>query len=133
MAHHDNPGHVGIRTKTHKIIYYYGCKYDGSYRTPPAWEVYDLKKDPFETVNVYDNPEYAGVVKDLKKRLATTRDRIGDNGRDHPACEAGIQEYRHYDEADRARAAEISHQFLQTRLAELKKRKQPKKKPRKKK
>ena len=35
MAHHDNPAHLGIRTKTHKLIYYYGCNYDGGYRTPP--------------------------------------------------------------------------------------------------
>ena len=27
MAHHDNPGHVGIRTKDFKLIFYYGCDY----------------------------------------------------------------------------------------------------------
>ena len=25
MAHHDNPGEMAIRTKTHKLIYFYGC------------------------------------------------------------------------------------------------------------
>ena len=40
MAHHDNPGVMAIRTKTHKLVYYYGCNYDGGYQTPPAWELY---------------------------------------------------------------------------------------------
>ena len=56
MAHHDNPAHVGIRTKTHKLIYYYGCNYDGGYQTPPGWELYDLVDDPMETRNVIDEP-----------------------------------------------------------------------------
>ena len=67
MAHHDNPGHVGIRTKGWKLIYYYGCKYDGSYQTPPAWELYDMRKDPHETVNQYDNPEFKEVVAKIRE------------------------------------------------------------------
>ena len=35
MAHHDNPAVMAIRTKTHKLLYYYGCNYDGGYQTPP--------------------------------------------------------------------------------------------------
>ena len=46
MAHHDNPGHVGIRTKEHKLIFYYGCTYKGDEQTPPGWELYNLKNDP---------------------------------------------------------------------------------------
>ena len=57
MIHHDNPGHVGIRTKTHKLIYYYACNYDGGYQTPPGWELYDLVNDPHETRNIYDHPD----------------------------------------------------------------------------
>ena len=45
MAHHDNPGEMAIRTKTHKLIYFYGCDYEGRSQTPPAWELYDLVKD----------------------------------------------------------------------------------------
>ena len=36
MAHHDNPGVMAMRTKTHKLVYYYGCNYDGGYQTLPA-------------------------------------------------------------------------------------------------
>ncbi|MDG2123197.1 MAG: sulfatase [Verrucomicrobiales bacterium] len=130
MAHHDNPGHVGIRTKTHKLIYYYGCKYDGSYQTPPAWELYDLTKDPTESNNVADNPAYTATLTGLKSRLAKLRTTVGDTGEDFPECEKIIQEFWDYDEADRARAREISHQFLKTRQAELKNPRKPKpKKP----
>ena len=125
MAHHDNPGHVGIRTKTHKLIYYYGANYKGEYRTPPGWELYDLEKDPTEIVNQYDNPEYADLVTELKQRLADTRQRVGDTGEDYPELEAILQEFWDYDGEDKAKAIEISNAFLKTREAELAKRKKP--------
>ncbi len=127
MEHHDNPGQVGIRTKTHKLIFYYGADYEGGYRTPAGWELYDLKNDPEETVNQYDNPEFAPVVKELKERLAALRKNIGDDGSHFPKTEAVLQENWDYDEADRAKAAEISHEFLKTREAELAKAKAKKK------
>ena len=115
MAHHDNPGHVGIRTKQYKLLYFYGCNYQGELRTPPGWELYDLRNDPSEVVNQYDNPEYAKVVIDLKRRLAELRQRIGDTGKDYPAVEAIINEFWDYDDADRAQATAISHQVFQSR------------------
>ncbi|MFN3158949.1 MAG: sulfatase [Rubinisphaera brasiliensis] len=119
MAHHDNPAHVGIRTKTHKLIYYYGCNYDGGYQTPAGWELYDLVKDPHETRNLYDDPASADLVKELKQRLAETRVRVGDDGSHFPACEKIVQEFWDYDEADRKKAAQISHDYLARRKAEL--------------
>lgn len=120
MAHHDNPGHMGIRTKTHKLIYYYGCNYDGGYQTPPGWELYDLKADPHETRNLYQDPAHAAVVKKLKDQFAATRKRVGDDGSHFPKCEAIVQEFWDYDEADQAKARSISHEYLKRRLAELK-------------
>ncbi|MCA9143528.1 MAG: sulfatase [Planctomycetales bacterium] len=120
MAHHDNPAHVGIRTKTHKLIYYYGCNYDGGYQTPPGWELYDLVNDPHETRNLFHEPAQAELVADLKQRLAETRKRVGDDGSHFPECEAIVQEFWDYDEADQAKAREISHQYLKRRLSELK-------------
>ncbi|HVX59054.1 MAG TPA: sulfatase/phosphatase domain-containing protein, partial [Pirellulales bacterium] len=119
MAHHDNPGHLGIRTKTHKLIYYYGCNYDGGYQTPPGWELYDLVNDPHETRNLYDDPGHAALVQQLKGRLRELRARVGDDGSHFPKCEAVVQEFWDYDEADRAKAREISHRFLKRRLQEL--------------
>ena len=119
MAHHDNPGHLGIRTKTHKLMYYYGCNYDGGYQTPPGWELYDLVNDPHETRNLYDDPSCAQLVVELKGRLAALRERVGDDGSHFPKCEKVVQEFWDYDEADRAKAREISHQYLARRLREL--------------
>jgi arylsulfatase A-like enzyme len=120
MAHHDNPGHMGLRTKTHKLIYYYGCNYNGGYQTPPGWELYDLVKDPHETQNIYDDPANASLVADLKQRLADTRKRVGDDGSHYPKCEAIIQEFWDYDKSDVAKARQISHEYLKRRLGELK-------------
>ncbi len=119
MAHHDNPGHVGIRTKEHKLIFYYGAKYDGSYRTPPAWELYDLAKDPAENVNVYNDPAYADTVANLKERLGNLRTRVGDTGEDFPELEAILQDFWAYDGDDKAEAITISNEFLSVREQEL--------------
>lgn len=119
MAHHDNPAHVGIRTTTYKLIYYYGCNYDGGYQTPPGWELYDLVNDPQETRNVFHDPSYAETAAELKQRLADARTRVGDDGSHYPACEDVLQEFWDYDAADQAKAREISHQYLKRRLGEL--------------
>jgi arylsulfatase A-like enzyme len=130
MAHHDNPGEMAIRTKTHKLIYFYGADYKGQNQTPPAWELYDLVRDPEELNNVYDNPAYAKVRDRLKKQFADLRKEIGDDGSHHPGCEKVVQEFWDYDDADRRKAIEISHQFKARREAELN---APKKSPKKKK
>ena len=101
MAHHDNPGVMAIRTKTHKLVYYYGCNYDGGYQTLPAWELYDLKKDPAELNNVYDDLAYAKTRERLKNELAALRKTVGDDGSHYPAAEKVVQEFWDYDDADR--------------------------------
>ena len=115
MAHHNNPAHFGIRTKTHKLIFYYGCDYKGRNRTPPGWELYDLTRDPTEVNNVYDKPQYAGVVRTLKKQLADLRKRIGDTDEKFPEIKAIVEEFWDYDEADRAKAIAISNDIAARR------------------
>ncbi len=115
MAHHDNPGHVGIRTKQHKLIFYYGCDYKGGQRTPPGWELYDLTKDPSEVVNQYDNPDYANIAAELKLRLANLRKRIGDHGEDFPEVEKVLREFWNDDDANRKKARAISRTYLDQR------------------
>lgn len=123
MAHHDNPGEMAIRTKTHKLIYFYGADYKGENQTPPGWELYDLSKDPDELVNVYDDPAYAEVRDKLKAQFAKLRTEIGDDGSHHPGCEAVVQEFWDYDADDQAKAIELSHEFKARREAMLAKRK----------
>ncbi|NGM63098.1 sulfatase [Sphingobacterium sp. SGG-5] len=62
--------HYGIRTTRYKLIHFY---YDID-----EWELYDLEKDPKEMRNVYDDPEYHKVRKDMHKRLEEIRKKYGD-------------------------------------------------------
>ena len=119
MAHHDNPGEMSIRTKTHKLIYFYGANYEGGYQTPPAWELYDLVEDPQELRNVYYVPKYSQIREELKSQFAQLRMDVGDDGSHYPKCEAVIQEFWDYSEEDRLKAIEISASFKQIREAEL--------------
>ena len=111
MAHHDNPGEMAIRTKTHKLIYFYGCDYNGENQTPPGWELYDLTKDPDELNNVYDHPDYEEVRDQLKRQFAELRVQVGDDGSHFPECEKVVQEFWDYDAADQQKAIEISRAF----------------------
>ena len=113
MAHHDNPSHLGLRTKQYKLIYYYGCDMKGGNRTPPGWELYDLAKDPTEVRNVYDDPAYRDVVVRLKKQLKALREKIKDTDEDFPEVKKVIDEFWEYDEAARKKAEKISHEYLQ--------------------
>ncbi len=74
--------HYGVRTRRHKLIYYYsdGLGQPGASRNrrPPEWELFDLRKDPREMSNVYDNPQYAGVAAELKNELARLQSELGD-------------------------------------------------------
>jgi N-sulfoglucosamine sulfohydrolase len=55
-----------------------GIKSIESYLLRPKEELYDLKKDPYESNNLADNPEYKEIIADLRKRLksfqASTQD-----------------------------------------------------------
>ena len=123
MAHHDNPGEMAIRTKTHKLIYFYGCNYQGQDQTPPAWELYDLAKDPNELNNVYDDPAYVVVRDSLKAQFAALRREVGDDGSHYPDCEMVVQEFWDYDETDRQKAIGLSSDFRLRREASLRKKK----------
>ncbi|RAV20703.1 sulfatase [Paenibacillus contaminans] len=65
--------HYGVRTEQFKLIYYYADALGttGSKDIPktPEWELFDLKKDPNELINVYHDPDYANVVKKLEQEL----------------------------------------------------------------
>jgi arylsulfatase A-like enzyme len=63
--------HYGISTERYKLIHYY---YDID-----EWELYDLKTDPLEMKNVYNDPLYAAVKVDLNKRLHKLRLKFKDS------------------------------------------------------
>ena len=57
---HMVPRHNGIRTNRYKLMHFY--QFD-------EWEFYDLKSDPDEYNNLYNNPEYQSLVKRMKNQL----------------------------------------------------------------
>jgi hypothetical protein len=50
--------------------------YQTTFATPPGWELYDLRPDPYEMNKGYDDPEYTKMVMDLKKRFRALRKKI---------------------------------------------------------
>jgi arylsulfatase A-like enzyme len=94
-AHHDVPAHFGVRTKDCKLIFFYGMNYKTGDPAPtqPGWELYDLKKDPHEMNSVYDNPEYATVVKRLKAELIRLRRELGETDERYPHIQKVIDAY----------------------------------------
>ncbi len=108
MAHrHANPAHFGIRTKDHKLIFFYGRFWKDTsdpanlkswgnrytYLTPPGWELYDLKKDPYEMKNVYDDPSYLAVRIRLKKELLRKRKALNEEDGQYPHIQAVIDKH----------------------------------------
>jgi len=81
--------------------------------TSPGWKLYDLKKDPQEMNNVYDNPEYAQNVVQLKADLKKRWVEYGENNLQYP-CNRVIAEFWDDTPEKRKRAVEISHQMLES-------------------
>ena len=67
--------HYGIRDNRYKLIHWYG---EGKQKDKDIdyWELYDLKKDPTEVNNVYDNPKYKKVQERLFYELQKKREEI---------------------------------------------------------
>lgn len=88
LPHFRVPGHYGVRTKRYKLIFFYGLPLDaeGAVRraTEPEWELFNLEKDPEEMNNVYNDPAYAKVVKDLKDELLRLKKELGDTDERYP-------------------------------------------------
>jgi N-acetylglucosamine-6-sulfatase len=108
MAHkHNNPAHFGIRTKEYKLILFYGQPYRNdlvnwkgkkkrplpAIVTPVAWEFYDLQQDPKEMDNKYDDPEYAEILKQLKKELVQKRKELNEEDAAYPNIQKVLDEH----------------------------------------
>lgn len=108
MAHrHANPAHFGIRTKDYKLIFFYGRywkdthveanlegwgnRYD--FETPLSWEFYDLKDDPHEMDNRYNDPKYTETIKKLKLELAKMRKDLNEGDQNYSQIQKVIDEY----------------------------------------
>jgi arylsulfatase A-like enzyme len=84
---HNTRAHYGIRTRTHKLIYFFG---------KDQWELFDLVNDPHELHNLYGEPGQDELAARLKQELARLKrearddDRLADrqlpNGVDGPVA-----------------------------------------------
>ncbi len=68
-AEHSVRRHEGVSTKRYKLIRFYGQDVPNK----EEWELYDLKTDPSEMKNVYNNPEMLSKIKEMKAELAKLR------------------------------------------------------------
>lgn len=71
------PSHYGIRTRQHKLMFYYGLIREGQ-PAEKCWEFYDLQADPHELTNRYDEAKYKPVIAKLKTRLESLRTEFKD-------------------------------------------------------
>jgi arylsulfatase A-like enzyme len=81
--HHEVYAHYGIRSKRYKLIYYYAQALGttGSKDIPktPEWELFDMENDPNEVNNVYQDPNNASIIAELKEELHRLRVRYKDD------------------------------------------------------
>ena len=80
--------HYGVRTHTHKLIYYYADPLAIEGNTggaeEPEWELFDLQRDPYELRSVYGEPGYAELTAELTGLLQELQGAVGD--RPHVSC-----------------------------------------------
>lgn len=75
-AEHMVKRHYGVRTDRYKLIHFYN---DINW-----WELYDLQADPSEMHNLYGQPEYEPVVKELKEEMLKLQEQYNDPVRFSP-------------------------------------------------
>ncbi|WP_418983575.1 sulfatase [Alistipes sp.] len=76
---HSVKRHYGVRTADYKLIHFYN--------DVDEWELYDLKKDPHEMQNVYNDPGYTEVRADLHRQLEALQQECGDTDPDEKEYE----------------------------------------------
>ncbi|PKQ64796.1 acetylglucosamine-6-sulfatase [Labilibaculum filiforme] len=107
IIHHYVPAHFGIRTKQYKLMFFYGAHYmpkeefAGHYwatqyngidqETPHSWELYDLKNDPNELHNRYNDPNYKEIINQLKSQLIEQRKALNETDKNYPEIEKIIK------------------------------------------
>ena len=67
---HNTRAHYGVRTKTHKLIYF---------PTKDQWELFDLVRDPYELHNLYGQPGASSLTASLKAELARLKRAVKDD------------------------------------------------------
>ena len=94
------PAHLGLRDENHTLTFLYGrglglkgANNDPERQTEPAWEFYDLKVDPLQTKNAYNDPKYTHLIQDMKKEILSKREQLNDHDNNFPEMKEIISEY----------------------------------------
>ena len=69
---HNVAKQYGVRTRTHKLIRFKDVGMD-------HWEMFDLRNDPSEMRNIYDDPEHEATRQDLHEKLGVLRTQYDDS------------------------------------------------------
>lgn len=97
-THHSiRPAHMGIRNNRYKLMFLYGDRLNttGSEEkaTAPVWEFHDLEVDPKENKNLYGDPAYRDIIREMKIRLLELRKEAGDTDADTPRMKQIMDQY----------------------------------------
>jgi hypothetical protein len=71
-GHHNTAAHLGVRTATHKLIYYWKAD---------QWEMFDLTLDPRELNNLHGQPGQEKLFAELKAELSRLKTELKDDDR----------------------------------------------------
>ena len=92
----NRPAHFGIRNERYKLIFFYGQALDmpGAIQenTTPSWEFFDLKEDPKELNNAYNDPKCQSIIADMKKQLLELKKQSGDHDSKYPIVTQLLEE-----------------------------------------
>ncbi len=95
--HPDRPAHFGIRTQQYKLIFFYGqalgMKGASPIASTPAWEFYDLQKDPMELHNSIKDKSYQKIIQALKLELLKQKRLAGDDDNKYPIMQEIFAKY----------------------------------------
>lgn len=95
--HAIRPAHFAIRSDRYKLIFYYARNLDmtdtENFDFTPAWDFYDLQNDPHENHNLYNDPKYASIIKQMKKDLLNLRKEAGDTDEKYPEMQELLEKY----------------------------------------
>ena len=93
----DRPAHFGIRDDRYKLAFFYGQPLDkpgtDSVSTKPHWEFFDLKIDPNENQNAYNDPQYAELIKSMKVDLLKKKEQVDDSDQLYPVMKEILAEH----------------------------------------
>ncbi|MBL7970931.1 MAG: sulfatase [Prolixibacteraceae bacterium] len=97
------PAHLGIRNERYKLALFYGQPKASSSKKIvlpdlPAWEFYDLKKDPQETRNAVEDPRYRAVIAEMRKELIKLREDYQDTDDGDPVIQDIVTRYLYTNE-----------------------------------